>query len=171
MSGAPEELKNKKMWRKALSLLLAVLILFSFSCCADAVVGSALFLYLAATSDDRANKDEVIKFVCENETELLEAVESGDFSAFEDQGIIKEIDTNDTVVDFYCGGAGMGAGTIYVGFYYTADDDMNALWCAPPSGSSLTATGDGYEWQEPNGDNRYYTEHICGNFYYYEASF
>ena len=28
-----------------------------------------------------------------------------------------------------------------------------------------------FEWQESNGDNRYYTEHICGNFYYYEASF
>ena len=31
--------------------------------------------------------------------------------------------------------------------------------------------GSGFEWREANGDNRYYVEHICGNFYYYEASF
>ena len=39
------------------------------------------------------------------------------------------------------------------------------------SGGKLAPSGNGFEWQEANGDNWYYTEHICGNFYYYEASF
>ena len=74
--------------------------------------------------------------------------------------------------DVGCGvGAGVGSGTSYVGFYYSSNDDMTAVWCAPSSVNSLTASGNGFEWQEQNGDNRYYTEHICGHFYYYEASF
>ena len=103
--------------------------------------------------------------------ELLKAIENGDFSAFENKGFIKDIDPDEVVVDFSCGGAGVGSGTSYVGFYYTTDNDMTAVWCAPSSASLLTPSGNGFEWQESNGDNWYYTEHICGNFYYYEASF
>ena len=102
---------------------------------------------------------------------MLQAIENGDLSAFEDKGFIQSIDADHGVVDFYCGGAGFGSSTSYVGFYYTAENDMTALWCAPSSADSLTPSGNGFEWKEPNGDNRYYTEHICGGFYYYEASF
>ena len=158
------------MWKKGLSLLLVVIMLFSLSGCSE-ILGGAFFLFLVATGDDSADKDEVFEFVCENEEELLQAIEDGDFSSFENQGFIKDIDADDTVVDFSCGGAGVGSGTSYVGFYYTPDNDMTAVWCAPSSASSMTPSGDGYEWREPNGDNRYYTEQISGNFYYYEASF
>ncbi len=159
------------MLKKGLGLLLVVIMLFSLSGCTDMVAGS-LFPFLVATGDDRADKDEVFAFVDENEEELLRAIEDRDFSAFENQGFIKEISADDAVVDFSCGGAGVGSGTIYVGFYYTPDDDMTAVWCAPPSSASaLIPCGNGFEWWEENGDNHYYTEHICGNFYYYEASF
>ncbi len=158
------------MWKKGLCLLLAALMLFSLSGCSD-ILSGAFFLFLVATGDDRADKDEVFDFVSENEEELLKAIEGGDYSAFENQGFIKDIDVDETVVDFSCGGAGIGSATSYVGFYYTPENDMAAVWCAPSSASSLTPSGNGFEWQEPNGDNRYYTEHICGNFYYYEASY
>ncbi len=158
------------MWKKGLSLLLVVIMLFSLSGCSD-ILGGAFFLFLVATGDDSADKDEVFDFVSENEEELLKAIEAGDYSAFENQGFIKDIDPDETVVDFSCGGTGVGSGTSYVGFYYTSENDMAAVWCAPSSASALKPSGNGYEWQEPNGDNRYYTEHICGNFYYYEASF
>ena len=158
------------MLKKGLALLLAVVMVFSLSGCSELVCG-AFFLFLVATGDDRADKDEVVDFVIENEEELLKAIEAGDFSAFENQGFIKDIDPDETVVDFSCGGAGVGSGTSYVGFYYTSENDMAAVWCAPSSASALKPFGSGYEWQEPNGDDRYYTEHICGNFYYYEASF
>ena len=158
------------MLKKGFTLLLAVIMVFSLSGCSD-ILGGALFLFLVATGDDRANKDEVFDFVRDNEEELLKAIEAGDFSAYENKGFIKEIDADETVVDFSCGGAGVGSGTSYVGFYYTSENDMAAVWCAPSSASALTPSGNGFECQEPNGDNRYYTEHICGNFYYYEASF
>ena len=156
------------MLKKGLALLLAVIMVFSLSGCSN-IFGGAFFLFLVATGDDSADKDEVFDFVSENEEELLKAIEAGDYSTFENQGFIKRIYTDETVVDFSCGGAGVGPNTSYVGFFYTLDNDMTAVWCAPAS--SLTPSGNGFEWQEANGDNRYYTEHICGNFYYYEASF
>lgn len=157
------------MVKKALSLLLVVVMLFSFSGCVYDVVGSALFLYLIATGDDRADKEDIFDFVCENEEELLKAIKKSDFSKFKNKGFIKEINADDLVVEFPCGGFGVGSGTSYVGFYYTPNDDMTAPWCA--ASGNLTRSGDGYEWKEPNGDNYYYTENICGKFYYYEASF
>lgn len=81
------------------------------------------------------------------------------------------INADEKLVEFSCGGAGIGSATSYVGFYYSPNDDMNELWCAPPFFSSLTPSGNGFEWHEQNGDNSYYTEHICEHFYYYEASF
>ena len=102
---------------------------------------------------------------------LLQAIETGDFSAFEDHHIIKEIDTDDNCIDFYCGGTGLGSATSYVGFFYSPDNNMSAVWFAPVSTGSLTPSGNGFMWKEPNGDNRYYVERICGNFFYYEASY
>lgn len=156
--------------KKLVCVLLALCMLFSTAGCSD-VFGTALFLFLVATGDDRANKDDVFKFVCEEEEVLLKAIEDGDFSDFENKGFIKSIDADTNVVDFYCGGAGIGSNTSYVGFYYTADNDMSALWCAPSSADLLTPSGNGFEWKETNGDDWYYTEHICDKFYYYEASF
>ena len=156
--------------KKVLCVCLIVALLFSLSACSD-LLGGAYFLYLIATGDDSADKGDIFEFVCEKEDELLKAIKDGDFSAFENQGFVNAIDADETVVDFSCGGAGVGSGTSYVGFYYTPENDMAAVWCAPSSASALTPSGNGFEWKEPNGDNRYYTEHICGNFYYYEASF
>ena len=156
--------------KKILCLLLAVCMVLSLSGCSD-VLGGAMFLFLAAAANDGAEREEIFEFVCEHEAELLNAIEEEDLSAFENQRFIKEIDAGDAVVDFSCGGAGVGSGTSYVGFYYTPDHDLAAVWCAPSSADALVPSGDGFEWREKNGDNYYYTEHICGNFYYYEASF
>ena len=156
--------------KKIICMLLVLCMLLPLTGCSD-VLGGAFFLFLVATIDDSADKDEIIEFVCEKEDELLKAIEDGDFSAFENKGFIKDIDADETVVDFSCGGAGIGSGTSYVGFYYTPNNDMTAVWCAPSSSGSLTPSENGFEWRESNGDNWYYTEHICGNFFYYEASF
>ena len=154
--------------KKIICMLLVLCMLLPLAGCSD-VLGGAFFVFLVATSDDSADKDEIIEFVCEKEDELLKAIENGDFSAFENKGFIKDIDADETVVDFSCGGAGIGSGTSYVGFYYTPNNDMTAVWCAPSSSGSLTPSKNGFEWRESNGDNWYYTEHICGNFFYYEA--
>lgn len=156
--------------KKIICVLLVLCMFLSLTGCSE-VLGGAFFRFLVAAVDDRAGKDAVFEFVREKENDLLKAIEAGDFSAFENQGIIRDIQAGEEVVDFSCGGAGVGSGTSYVGFYYTPNKDMTAVWCAPSSSNSLTPSGNGFAWQEPDGDNRYYTEQICGNFYYYEASF
>ena len=88
------------MLKKGLALLLAVIMVFSLSGCSD-ILGGAFFLFLVATGDDSADKDEVFDFVSENEEELLKAIEAGDFSAYENKGFIKEIDADETVVDIH----------------------------------------------------------------------
>lgn len=93
--------------KKLLCLFLTIVLSFSLIGCSS-ILGGAFFLYLATQSDDdRAEKDEVIEFVTANEAELRKAIEEGDFSAFENQGFIKEIDADEDVVDFSCGGDGM----------------------------------------------------------------
>ena len=156
--------------KKCVCVLLILCSLLSLVGCAD-TFGGAFFLFLVAASDDSADKNTVFEFVCQQEEELLAAIESGNFAAFENKGFIKTIDADEKVVDFSCGGGGVGSGTSYVGFYYTPDHDMAAVWCAPFSADDLSSCGNGFAWQETDGDNRYYTEHICGSFYYYEASF
>ena len=158
------------MVKKVFAFLLAVSMLLTLTGCSD-LVGGLTFLAMVLMSDDSADKDEVFAFVQENEAALLKAIEDKDFSDYENKGFIKKIDSDIHVVDFSCGGAGVGSGTSYVGFYFTPDNDMTAVWCAPFSSSELTPYRKGFQWQEPDGDNRYYVEHICGNFYYYEASF
>ena len=157
--------------KKFLCLFLVLGMLFSLTGCLENVLGGTLFCLLVAAGDDSADKDDIFAFVCDNEQDLLKAIENEDFSAFENKGFIKSVDADADVVEFSCGGAGIGSGTYYVGYYYTQDNDMAAVWCAPSSAASLTSSGNGFEWKETNGDNRYYTEHISGNFYYYEASF
>ena len=160
------------MLKKGLCILLAVIMLVSLSGCRsiEEFVGGAFFLFLIAASDDRAEKETIIAYVQEHEEELLSCIEENDYSALQDHSIIKDVDADETVVDFSCGGAGVGSGTSYCGFYYSANNNMDAIWCAPPA-TELTPAGDGFAWQEEGGDNRYYTEKICEYFYYYEASF
>lgn len=151
------------MLKRGIGFLLMAMMILSLWGCGNIVKGGLL--------DDRADKEKIIEFVCENEGKLLNAIENGDFASFEKRGFINEISDNGEIVDFSCGGAGFGPSTSYVGFYYTSDHNMRAIWCSPPDEEGLIPRGEGFEWWEENGDNYYYTEHICGNFYYYEASF
>ena len=163
------------MIKKLLCMLLALVMIFSLSgcvCMLDEAVSSAVFLFLCATdSGDYADKEDIISFVCENEEALRSAIESNDYSDFENKGVVGDISFDYNGVEFSCGGAGMGAETFYTGFFYTSSNDMTAVWCAPSSADFLEESGDGYEWKEQQGDNRYYTQKICKNFYYYEAEY
>ena len=71
--------------------------------------------------------------------------------------------------EFGCGGSGFGPGTHYYGFYYAEDDVPAGIW---GEDFDLTESGDGWIWEEGgSGDNRYYTEKILDNWYYYEMHF
>lgn len=161
------------MLKRCLCLLLSVVMLFSLTSCAMAerVISGVCFLFLVATSDDRADKEDIIAFVNEYQEELLTYIQENDYSALENHAIVKSVDVYENEVEFSCGGFGVGSGTSYCGFYYTADNEMSTLWCVPFSAESLVASGDGFAWQEKNGDDQYFTEKICDYFYYYEAAF
>lgn len=154
-----------KKWKSAVLILLAVLLLSPY------VLGIAFFVVMGIVSDDRADKTEIIAYVEENRADLLTYIQKEDFSALDGHPMIKKIDADDDMVDFYCGGAGFGSATAYCGFYYTAEDDIRAIWCAPKYGEKMIECGDGFLWQQEDGDNQYYTEEICDGFYYYEASY
>lgn len=121
--------------------------------------------------DDRADKDMIFRLVTDNQQLLLSCIEKNTFDELNWSLSVQEVDVNEDHVDFSCGGAGFGSQTAYRGFFYTENDNMYAVWCAPSNDQSLSADGDGYTWTEEAGDNTYYVEKICDNFYYYEASF
>jgi len=139
-------------------IILAILIYYA----------PAVFLFIHTNSSDNLSKSEIFKLVEKNEDILLGDISANNFNdSSEIKGIV-DVNIEEEIINFYCGGYGMGPSTGYYGFYYTEDDNMTAIWC---SGSPLKQDGKGYSWEEDDGDNRYYTEKICDNFYYYEAHF
>ena len=144
--------------KRLLSLLLPLMILLSLTSC--------------RLLDDREDKGLICGFVSSNRDMLMECIESGDYSPLQKVFIIHDINPSDSgsTVDFFCGGAGFGSETVYRGFFYSSAKSMFAVWCAP-SARELDEYGSGYMWRESNGDNTYYVEEICENFYYYEAEY
>jgi hypothetical protein len=124
---------------------------------------------------DHADRDMIFTYVRAHEGLLLESIEKGDFSSVEKDSPIRKIRVRNDCVEFACGGDGFGPETSYWGFYYSEKDDMTVLWCAHPADQRLERSGDGYLWKEvwydPKGDDTYYTEWICGHFFYYEMTF
>ena len=120
-------------------------------------------------------KERIIRYVRKHEGLLLRYIEKRDDEILKNQPMIRQIRISDAYIDFSCGGDGFGPETSYWGFYYSEKDDMSVLWCAHPADQRLEKSGDGYMWKEawydPRGDNTYYTEWICGHFYYYEMTF
>ena len=72
-------------------------------------------------------------------------------------------------MEFYCGGSGLVPSSSYYGFYYSPDDLPLAVDVTLTE--NLGPEGDGFGWGEPDGDNRYYTERIMKNWYYYESHY
>lgn len=160
------------MLKKVLSLLLVAVITFSLAGC-DIVSGIAFLIIMGCSdNDDRADKGEIFSFVRENEDKLLDAIKHKDYSAFENKGFIGSVSEEKRGgIDFSCGGAGFGPETAYVGFFYSEENSMYAVWCAPSSKETLRPYGNGFIHQDEGTDNIYYVEKICDKFYYYEAEF
>lgn len=121
--------------------------------------------------DNRISKDVIFALVTENESLLLDDIKNNNFDASKGLDGINKIVTSEDIIEFSCGGAGFGPSTAYCGFYYTEDDNITAIWCAPESETDLVPYENGFLYEQENGDNRYYTEKICENFYYYEAAY
>ena len=71
------------------------------------------------------------------------------------------------MIEFFVKGRGIAPASSYFGFYYSVDGAPLAF---QNTKVTLIESGDGWKWTH-GGDNRGYTEHISGNWYYYEAAF
>lgn len=74
----------------------------------------------------------------------------------------------DGTIAFACSSFGIAPAGFYAGFYHLPDG-------APKSFQDmkikLRPDGESWRYDEPNGDNRYVTRRINGNWYYYRMSF
>jgi len=152
------ETEAKNIVKKGLCLFLAIILLFFGFYGCKAVFQTAAFIFLVKADDDRADKNDIFEFVRENEEALLQAIEDGDYSAFENKGFVNNVSIDDEVTNFCCGFAGIAPSSSEVGFYYTLDEDVTV-------GRGYIGGG----W-DANAVDEYYCEHICGNFYYYHVT-
>ena len=114
-------------------------------------------------------KRDIFQIVNDNKEILLNDIANNDFTNSLKIKGIKSIDADNDfgIIDFYCGGWGIVPSSSYFGFYYTADDKPKPTSLTP--GDALHRKGNGYESKYRS--NRYYTERIIENFYYYEAHY
>lgn len=136
------------------------------------VVGMLAFLVvLAGCGSPQARRNQVFQLVEENYETLCSDVEQWNFDrsrAIEGIESVEPDEGGSAFVEYDCGGSGFGSSTAYWGFYYSANDDLTHIWCA---NEPLLPSGDGFLYQQEDGDNRYYTEKIAEHFYYYEAAY
>lgn len=78
---------------------------------------------------------------------------------------VEQITIFDKYIEFSLGGVGS---TYYCGAVCT--DDGNPVGF-DGSDMQIVADGRGWSWQEVNGNNKYYTEKIIDNWYFYEMRF
>ncbi len=75
---------------------------------------------------------------------------------------------NDNILEFYCGGSGMGTSSTFSGFYYSQDDTPFGMDFGDVE---LTQIGtDSYYWQSEDGYYSIRTERILPHWYYYFES-
>ena len=137
-------------------ILLAVLMVFS----------------LAGCGGRDSAKAEVFELVEENFSTIEEVCVQLDIEALEQIEGITKVDVKDGYVLVYCTGGGIAPSSQEHGFYFTPDGLPVAVFdgqilCDP---ADLTPDGDGYVYRD-SGYNRFYTECITGNLFYYSASF
>ena len=123
---------------------------------------SCLAFFLTSCSGNLTNKSDIVSLYQKNEETFLQAVSDGDYSVVEKINGVQEVLVKEEYVEISCGGAGFGASTHYYGIFYSAGDVDVA---------GMVEQGDGYLYQQEDGDNRIYIEPLGNDFYYYEAHF
>ncbi|WP_283608027.1 hypothetical protein [Faecalispora anaeroviscerum] len=146
--------------RKRPVLLLLFLLLFLLSISLAAV-------FLSGT------KGSIVSRVKNNEAHLTEiassVIERGSAEGVSVSGVEEIVYYADSeMVEFLCGGSGLGSSTSYSGFYYSPSDIPLGFQGEP---ITLTKTDTGWSYEEAGGDNHYETEKIIDCWYYYHMSF
>ena len=140
----------KKLWTVLLAVMLAVM--------------------MAGGNSDALSKKQIFSLVQDHHDFLLQCITDTDPDRAKEVSGIQSIHIEkDAYVEFYCGGSGLVPNSSYYGFYYSPDDLPLAVDVTRTE--NLKAEGNGFGWEEPGGDNWYYTERIMENWYYYESHY
>ena len=83
------------------------------------------------------------------------------------EGVLEVSTYNGGIVKFMCVAEGIVTSSVEAGFYYSPDDAPAYVGWYP--NIKLAEDGDGWSWSDGT-DNRYSTQRICENFYYYTES-
>ena len=98
----------------------------------------------------------------------IEAHFAGDEVTWDDLEGVREVSKyNGGIIKFMCVAEGIVTSGVEAGFYYSPDDAPAYVGWFP--NIKLAEDGDGWSWSDGT-DNRYYTERICEDFYYYTQS-
>ena len=127
---------------------------------------------LAGCGGRDSAKAEIFELVEENCSTIEEACVQLDIEALEQIEGITKVDVKDGYVLVYCTGGGIAPSSQEHGFYYAPDGLPVAVFDGQIlcDTAGLTPDGDGYVYRD-SGYNRFYTECITGNLFYYSASF
>lgn len=101
---------------------------------------------------------------------FIEASTSGDYTELEKLRGVQKVIVWDEYVDIQCGGSGFGPSTHYYGIFYSETDNLCAIDVSGPR-DELMPDGNGYRYNQHDGDNEYYVEPLGNHFFYYEAHF
>lgn len=125
-------------------------------------------LMLSACGNRPTNEEQVLA-VFEEQKELvckkIAGYNAGDEVEWDDlEGVIQVYTYSDGIIKFRCIAYGILTASVEAGFYYSPDDEPDNItgWLH----GELVEDGNGYSYSDGT-DNRYYTERICENFYYY----
>lgn len=127
-----------------------------------------MLLLLTACTNRAAVKASILSIYTENEQIFAEAAASGDFSLLSKVKGVTEVYQKRDCVDIYCHGTGIAPSSSTFGIFYSAEDNLWAVYGLPQDGE-LVPVGNGYRYRQPSGDNQYYVEPLSGHFYYYET--
>lgn len=83
------------------------------------------------------------------------------------EGVLEVRNYNGGIIKFMCVAEGIATSGVEAGFYYSPSDVPAYVGWFP--NIKLVEDGDGYSYSDGT-DNRYYTQRICENFYYYTES-
>ena len=124
----------------------------------------------AGSVSDALSQDQIVSLVQDHHDFLLQCITDNDPERAKEVAGIQSVSIEKNhYAAFDCGGHGLIPSSSYYGFYYSPKDIPLAVDVT--RSENLVPQGDGFGWEEPDGDNRYYTERIMENWYYYESHY
>lgn len=129
---------------------------------------------IVSCSANFTGKDKIIQLYVSHENLFSEAALTGDFESLEKISGVQKVSIRESdescEVDIFCGGSGFGSSTHYYGIRYSETFDPCACMNDDPL-SEWKAEGNGYRFDEANGDNSFYYEPLGNHYFYYEEHY